>query len=284
MQINGEPPEPALQAPAQNEDKFPPAINRREKTGAAGAVERNPYIQAQIDGNAAWIKSVLTRFPQEDAIAMIARAIVAEKLLGERYKDLAYIDPLTGLPNKRAFLESYESIIKENKRAAVLILDIDNFKLFNDTYGHPAGDSALFQASRRIQSVLRITPPTSQMALERRKKESNDLPARYGGEEFAIVLEDIDNEEDLAVVADKIVKAFSNSPFIIKVDGVEKPVEVTISVGGGIYRGQGQEFLEQVDKNGLYAAKQGGRNRFVILPAPKQTQTLQPAVPLEQST
>jgi diguanylate cyclase (GGDEF)-like protein/PAS domain S-box-containing protein len=158
---------------------------------------------------------------------------------------LARHDPLTGLANRRLFDERLDQemadSIRHGRSMAVAILDLDGFKAVNDQYGHPAGDRALREVSRRLQRVLR----------------KGDLLARVGGEEFAWILPEVHSHGAWAAV-ERARHAISDPPF----DGIGR---LTISTGVAL-RGEldsGAELYEHADES-LYRAKRDGRDRSVM--------------------
>ena len=165
-------------------------------------------------------------------------------------RDLAIKDPLTGLYNRRHFSES---IVKEinfstrtNQQLTVIMMDIDFFKIINDTFGHIAGDHVLKSISAAIQSQLRIY----------------DTLARYGGEEFALLLRNTSLENG-AILAERIRNKIEQLD--IHFEG--HPLRLTISLGlSTLIRGQTllpEELIKRADQN-LYKAKQTGRNKICI--------------------
>ncbi|MDR0251771.1 MAG: sensor domain-containing diguanylate cyclase [Brucellaceae bacterium] len=157
----------------------------------------------------------------------------------------ALTDPLTQLYNRRALKEHVTPFLRqhiENKHSAgILLLDMDNFKTINDTYGHPAGDRLLKQAADRIRSVI----------------TDGDIAVRIGGDEFCIILPSVQSDEDLQSVADRLVTAF-RIPF--KINGRE--VSSAISVGALLapQDGHSNEQLARHADKALYMAKARGRN------------------------
>lgn len=185
----------------------------------------------------------------------IARALVAAEYRRERANEKAARDPLTGLNNRGVFEKFYEAFVKRKTPFGLLIIDIDHFKGVNDTYGHQAGDAVLIQTGMEIENNIRQL---------RSNDQQNDIVARYGGEEIAILLPDVADELDLKGVAETIREAIGCKPFRVK----EKEIPITVSIGGGIFRGQDKRnFFEAVDKQALYGAKESGRNRTIILGA-----------------
>ncbi len=160
-------------------------------------------------------------------------------------------DGLTGLFNHRHFKDSLEvevaRSLRHQREFSLVFFDVDHFKNYNDTHGHPAGDDLLILLSSLIQERLRHA----------------DLACRYGGEEFVLLLPETP-KLGAVVVADNLRKLIESTPF----DGEEtQPLEkVTVSLGVATFPEDGNDsvsLLECVDK-ALYKAKEGGRNRLVV--------------------
>lgn len=156
----------------------------------------------------------------------------------------ASTDGLTGLKNHRAFHESLHSAIKMAERfkqpLSLIMFDIDHFKQFNDTYGHPAGDELLRQVGAILQQSAR----------------AYDIPARYGGEEFAVILPNTDADEAVQV-AERLRQQIS---------AIQNPhAPITASFGVSTYRpGSTPAILLYEADSALYQAKQSGRNCVVL--------------------
>lgn len=164
---------------------------------------------------------------------------------------LSIRDRLTGLFNYGYFLDYLE---KEYKRAlryqnplAIVMMDVDHFKKFNDTYGHEMGNVVLKRVARIITKSIRNV----------------DTAARYGGEEFIVTLPNA-NCQQAQTVAERIRKAIEKESF--EVEGQKEPVKVTISGGIACYPAQAQDIDSLVFKadQALYAAKDGGRNQICL--------------------
>jgi len=162
----------------------------------------------------------------------------------------ATTDPLTKLPNRRAFFErggQHISIARRYKTdLSVLLLDIDNFKKVNDTYGHQAGDDVLITIANTLTRMIR----------------AEDLAARLGGEEFAVLLPDT-NPLGSAVLAERIRAAIEAEPVVL--GGNARPV--TASMGVASFLIESVDSLDQllsVADRRLYLAKQNGRNRICV--------------------
>jgi diguanylate cyclase (GGDEF)-like protein len=166
--------------------------------------------------------------------------------MADELKARARTDDLTSLPNFRAFREQIDLEIERAarypERFGIIILDLDRFKKYNDTFGHLAGNDALQRVSRTIRETVRTV----------------DFPARYGGEEFAVIVPQIEPPALLAI-AERIranVEALPAPP---------GGANVTISIGAAVYPddGAGAEALFQAADARLYTAKGEGRNRVI---------------------
>jgi diguanylate cyclase (GGDEF)-like protein/PAS domain S-box-containing protein len=223
-------------------------------------VETEEHIRA-ADGTISSLRSF--KFPCYDSagnmllagVAVDVSAEAAHKAELERYhrdleeandqlRKLAVTDELTGLRNRRSFEERLVmefSMARRRKRAlSVLLIDVDNFKLINDRYGHAAGDEVL----RRLGMVLRTTVRLP------------DLPARYGGEEFVILLPE-SGEESAMGLAKRVMQRVAAEPW--------ENQPLTISIGMAAMNESlesGFQLVELADE-ALYAAKRAGKNRVM---------------------
>lgn len=174
-------------------------------------------------------------------------AIAIENLtLRARLQELADTDGLTGLYNHRYFQLSMDREIRRARRykrpLSVMLFDIDHFKKFNDTYGHPIGDAVLKEISKIATGALRNT----------------DILARYGGEEFVVIMPETDKSGALAV-AERTRRAIADHVF--NFNNLE-PLNVTVSVGvGEMPPAKTKEDLIKQADDALYRAKETGRNR-----------------------
>lgn len=173
--------------------------------------------------------------------------ISASKEYEQRLHQLAHYDPLTNLPNRATFqmqLESaVESAIENNARLALLFIDLDGFKLINDTYGHAAGDFLLQEVARRIHACLR----------------QDDFVARLAGDEFTVLLKNLADIEDASRLARKLLERLSET---ITFNG--KDITVFASIGVSLLpedASDAQTLLMNAD-TAMYEAKHQGRNNF----------------------
>jgi diguanylate cyclase (GGDEF)-like protein len=192
--------------------------------------------------------------PKSSELVSIEQYANLVMLMIERYRDdtkiqqLAFYDPLTGLPNRRLMSERLRYGIefgrREGKRMALLMMDLDKFKAVNDNFGHSAGDELLKQVAQRIQHRLRDV----------------DTVARLGGDEFIILLKDIVHVDDAARVAELIVQDLSQPFQLAQSDNVH----IGASIGISLYpeHGEDPELLIDHADTALYHAKDAGRGRF----------------------
>jgi diguanylate cyclase (GGDEF)-like protein len=172
-------------------------------------------------------------------------ALAAMRAQEEHFRELAYQDDLTGLPNQRLFHDRLAVAIRhcsrERNRLAVLYLDLDGFKSVNDSLGHGLGDRLLVELAGRIRASVRDA----------------DTVARLGGDEFAVLLPQVTGAEDAGRVATKVLDALS-APF--RLGGAE--VSISSSVGVSVFPGGGRsaEDLVRNADAAMYRAKRNGRH------------------------
>jgi len=157
-------------------------------------------------------------------------------------------DPLTGLPNRRYLMEKLSSMLviatRDNEMVGLLFLDLDGFKLVNDSLGHSVGDALLVQVARRLRSRMR----------------TGDMLARLGGDEFVATIEKMSCEEDATAMAVDLLDAFSR-PFQL----MGHSLSIGVSMGISHFPGSStnaEELMQQAD-SAMYAAKREGKNRVM---------------------
>jgi diguanylate cyclase (GGDEF)-like protein/PAS domain S-box-containing protein len=193
------------------------------------------------------------RFSERDvdflqALANVLADALERQAIEDAIRDRAVHDPLTGLPNRVLFVDRLEHALarlpRQQSLAAILFLDLDHFKLVNDSLGHQVGDELLAAAAPRLKQALR----------------SSDTVARFGGDEFGILLEDIASERDAIETAERIAAIFAR-PFVLS--GSEH--FVTSSIGIALARGgeQADELIRDADA-AMYRAKDRGRARYEV--------------------
>ncbi len=161
------------------------------------------------------------------------------------FEYLARHDQLTGLPNRRSFIQHWEMALSRARRSetrvAILFLDLDKFKIVNDRLGHGAGDYLLQEMGLRLQDLLRST----------------DFVARWGGDEFAMIVENIASDADLDSVASKLVETI-RQPMLVH----GEQVAVGVSIGAAVYPDQSEDGaeLERLADEAMYSAKHSASN------------------------
>jgi diguanylate cyclase (GGDEF)-like protein len=180
------------------------------------------------------------------AFADQASVAIENARLFQQAHHLSVTDGLTGLNNRRHFFDlakvEYERVQRYERPLSVVMIDIDQFKILNDTYGHLVGDAVLREIARRIQETVRTI----------------DIVARYGGEEFVVLMPETDLAEAV-LVAERVRRSVAESPVVVE----RVTVSTTISLGVAEIGDQCAGFDEvlKCSDKALYAAKATGRNR-----------------------
>jgi diguanylate cyclase (GGDEF)-like protein/PAS domain S-box-containing protein len=171
-------------------------------------------------------------------------------------------DPLTGLPNRLLFIDRVGRLIKHTKRRkdhlfAVLFLDLDGFKMINDSMGHLIGDQLLLGVANRLEKCLRSTDTVARLG-------ETFTVARLGGDEFTVLLDDIKDPSDAKRAADRMMKALV-PPFILGGKEVFTSVSIGIALSNSAYE-QPEDILRDAD-TAMYRAKSLGKARFEVFDA-----------------
>ena len=251
------------------------ALQDERRSRSTGGLA-SEYRMIARDGNVVWFRDearIVAVEGREPFMHGVMYDITARKAAEEELAYLAYHDKLTGLPNRQLFAELLDLAIaranRQEQSAAVAYVDLDAFKVVNDTLGHLAGDKLLQQVSMRLREVVRDV----------------DTVARHGGDEFLVLLADLPRgvegpTESARLIAERVVTriidAFSQS-FLIS--GVE--VYVTTSIGIALYPDSGdtaEALLKQADV-AMYQSKRTGPGQFVV-----HTDRLEPSSRLSLST
>jgi diguanylate cyclase (GGDEF)-like protein/PAS domain S-box-containing protein len=208
-------------------------------------------ILVRPDGNGIFIEDSIAPIRNHDGMAvgsvMVFHDVTAARIKTAKITRMAEHDPLTGVPNRLLLTDRIDQAIarahRDARQIAVLFMDLDNFKQINDTLGHLAGDKLLQSVAKRLLECVR-TP---------------DTVSRQGGDEFVLLLQDVNQPEDAAVTARRILKSMADTHFI---DGHEIPI--TASIGVSIYPSDGQDaetLIKHADR-AMYEAKAGGHHTF----------------------
>lgn len=243
---------------SRTEDYFKKLI---DGAPASGFVTRVRHAQGK------YLEIEWRALPSGDQIFLSGRDVTAEqerkreivrvnKHLEEQrmqLQEMAFHDGLTDVYNRRYFdevlISEWRACLREGKRLAALMIDVDHFKIYNDTYGHQQGDECLKSIARELRS---------------RFKRPRDLVARYGGEEFVALLSDTD-ETGAFHTASEVVQAIE----ALRIPNEHSLVVpyVTVSIGVAVMLPTNEhapEHLVELADSALYAAKSGGRNRAVM--------------------
>jgi diguanylate cyclase (GGDEF)-like protein/PAS domain S-box-containing protein len=220
--------------------------------------------QRRRDGARVWTE-VSTHFTRNEAGELIllgvTRNISERKKAEEQIRNLAFYDSLTQLPNRRLLQDRFSQVIsackRNNRYAALMFIDLDNFKPLNDKHGHDVGDILLVEVARRITSCVREV----------------DTVARFGGDEFVVMLSELDSDKansisQARVVAEKIRQILGElyRLTVLQEGGLEPHIvehRCTASIGVVLFNNHGvtQEDLIRLADAAMYQAKSAGRNR-----------------------
>ncbi len=206
------------------------------------------YQLLKKDGQYIWLEANLNTIYSEsgefEKLVLVARDIYQRKKYQAQLETMAYYDHLTEIPNRRFFMDklSHEMVRAENSSQllALMYLDIDHFKMINDTMGHDIGDQLLVLLTRRIKNIIRET----------------DVLARIGGDEFAIILSNLTSASEAKFIGERIVNKLKE-PWYIE----DHTFQTTSSIGVACYLKDGtspQELVRNADR-ALYQAKANGR-------------------------
>lgn len=193
----------------------------------------------------------------------VVRDITEKRRMEETIEHLAFHDTLTGLPNRHLFHDHLRQAIafaaRNNQLLAVMFIDLDCFKAVNDEFGHAIGDQLLQGVAKRLKACC---------------CRSGDTIARYGGDEFLIILSDLQNSDNAAVVARHVVAELARV-FVLS----EHAVQSSVSIGISLYPQDGPdgETLVRNADLAMYQAKERGRNDFCFYsPSPDEVATQRP--------
>ena len=203
-------------------------------------------------GNWRWTESVGTNLLDVDgieALMLTVRDITERKELEAELEHQATHDPLTGLPNRALLLDRLGVALARGRRRssplAVLFVDVDNFKVVNDSLGHDRGDRILVELAGRLAHRLRDC----------------DTVARFGGDEFVVLCEDLEDENEAVAVAERLRTA-ATEPFVV--DGIEVFVTLSIGISHAPRADARAESLVRDADAAMYEAKERGRDRTEV--------------------
>lgn len=190
-----------------------------------------------------------SKFNNETTYTAVIRDITQRRKDEQEIQKLILTDPLTNLANRRHFNQELQRSIESAQRlklsVGLLMIDLDNFKPVNDTFGHNIGDKVLEKVSRRLEKIVRRV----------------DLVARLGGDEFAIILNSVENHFDTATPAQKVIDSISQT---MHIEGIT--IKISATIGIAIFPKDAlelEDFIHHADK-ALYKAKSLGKGRYFL--------------------
>jgi len=190
----------------------------------------------------------------------VLRGRAAQKLTEEKMNYLAYHDPLTQLPNRLLLRDRFDQAVtvaqRKRSKVAVLYLDLDNFKLINDSLGHKLGDELLLRVVKRLLGSVRET----------------DTVSRQGGDEFTILITDVHDPSIIGSISENIIERVSEP---MEIEG--NMINTTFSIGISVYPNDGVEFDTLIKKadSAMYYAKESGRNAYRFYTGQMNNDTLE---------
>ncbi len=224
----------------------------------SGQAESNRVIMIESeyyhkDGSALWFENAITSIRDDKGILTglqgVSRNIMERKQMEQKLKEMATHDYLTGLPNRVLLADRFSmaaALAQRNKNnLAVMSLDLDKYKIINDTLGHAAGDQVLKIVSARLTNIVR----------------ASDTIARVGGDEFILVMLETNRMKDTIAIAQKILDSFREP---LSVDGHH--VVLSTSIGIAVYPQDGLDMETLIKKSdaAMYYSKGHGRNQFKL--------------------
>jgi diguanylate cyclase (GGDEF)-like protein/PAS domain S-box-containing protein len=232
------------------------SLDMLDETFTKGTVSTSDLLIIEADGKERWVSCMLTKIRDESNASagspILIQGIIADiterKLEEQRMRFQAERDPLTNLFNRRSAEYSLKLMLEkanyEGSNVAVCLVDLDNFKPINDTYGHDAGDIVLIETAKRMTGTLRNT----------------DLVARLGGDEFLLVLQGASSKQDFEMLLKKLLQAITAEIYI----GNEAFVSVGASIGVVLSSEHGKELekLMVLADHAMYQVKRNGKQGF----------------------
>ena len=247
-------------------------LQAAERARLTGQCERVEYRVLHKNGSWRTLESTASATRdskgQTDKLVIVNRDITERKRAEEKLAHNAFHDGLTNLPNRALFLDRLQHALTLSKRHlnykfAVLLIDVDEFKIINDSLGHSAGDELLIQVGQRLKESVRRADTVSRPRLSviPDRPANDDTLARLGGDEFTILLDDIRDPIEAVRVAER-VQAELASPFLLNNQEIVISASIGIAASSGPYTGA-DELLRDADI-AMYRAKRGGKARCEV--------------------
>jgi PAS domain S-box-containing protein len=240
------------------------------KARASGHGERLEYRIRHKNGDWRILESTASPIQNSnrnlDRLVIVNRDITERKRAEEMLEHRALHDVLTELPNRALFVDRLQhSLIRARRHSdytfVVLFIDIDGFKVLNDSLGHAAGDELLIQVAKRLSACFRETDTVSRSATALNSKLTNDGLARLGGDEFTVLLDDVSEPSDAIRVARRILDKIA-LPF--EIGGQQIVISASIGIAASSNAYEGAEDVLRDAEIAMYRAKQAGKARCEV--------------------
>lgn len=253
-------------------DDRPRVLQAAEKARLSGQGERVEYRMRHKDGSWRTLESTACAIRnargQTDRLVIVNRDITERKRAEEMLEHNAFHDGLTNLPNRALFMDRLQHALTLSKRNpnykfAVLLIDVDEFKIINDSLGHTAGDEVLIQIGQRLKDSVRRADTVSRPRLSEvpARPSNDDTLARLGGDEFTILLDDIRDPIEAVRVAER-VQAELAAPFEVNHEQIVISASIGIASSTSPHT-QAEDLVRDADI-AMYRAKRAGKARCEV--------------------
>jgi PAS domain S-box-containing protein len=253
-------------------DDRPRVLKAAEKARLSGQGERVEYRMRHKDGSWRTLEStacaIRNASGQTDKLVIVNRDITERKRAEEMLVHNAFHDGLTNLPNRALFLDRLQQALTLSKKHshykfAVLLIDIDEFRIINDSLGHTAGDELLIQVGQRLKDSVRRADTVSRPRVSDApgSPSNDDTLARLGGDEFSILLDDIRDPIEAVRVAERVQVELA-APFVINQDQIVISASIGIASSASPHT-RAEDLVRDADI-AMYRAKRAGRARCEV--------------------
>jgi len=247
-------------------------IEAAQKARHTGRGENLEYRIRHKDGSWRILESTASAVRNEKgettSLVIVNRDITQRKRAEEMLAHNSFHDSLTDLPNRALFVDRLQHALllakrHANYKFAVLVIDVDEFKVFNDSLGHAVGDQLLIEIGRRLQTSLRGMDMISRPNLAKRSDllNTDNTLARLGGDEFTVILDDIHDASDAVRVAQRILEKWT-APFVI--NGQEVVITISIGIALNTATYDAADDLLRDAEIAMYRAKQAGKAHYEL--------------------